>query len=207
MNFTYPIIISEAVITPDNRHRYSLTRIWDKDKPMIMFIGLNPSRANAIKNDPTITRCINYAQRWRYEETTFEELMQNGEGYKGYGGMCFANIYSFRTPYVKGPMHPKDIEEGWRPLIENLDVAYNGATDGYLRHMINESKTVVCCWGAWNFISDRVMQVLEMIPEPYCFGTNADGSPKHPLYLPKTATLERWEIKKGLSCNGVETPV
>lgn len=198
MKFKYPITHSDALITEDQKHRYSLSRIWNKKKPMIMFIGLNPSRADAIKNDATIIRCINYAQSWQHGQVVFEELMKNGGDYPNkYGGMYFANLYSFRTPYVKGPLPAKAIEEGWQPLIENLPIAHDNLTDSYLRYMIADSATVVCCWGSWNFTGERVAQVLQMISEPYCFGKNADGSPKHPLYLPKMASIKRWEIKKG----------
>ncbi len=44
-----------------------------------MFIGLNPSYADAEKNDRTITRCIGYATSW------------------GYGGLIMANLFAFRS--------------------------------------------------------------------------------------------------------------
>jgi sec-independent protein translocase protein TatC len=31
-----------------------------------MFIGLNPSTADEVKNDPTVRRCINFAITWGY---------------------------------------------------------------------------------------------------------------------------------------------
>ena len=43
-----------ADFSPDRKHRYSLWRIWDRSKPLVMFIGLNPSTANESDNDPTI---------------------------------------------------------------------------------------------------------------------------------------------------------
>lgn len=36
------------------KYRYKLWRIWDESKPLAMCIGLNPSKANAKKNDNTI---------------------------------------------------------------------------------------------------------------------------------------------------------
>ncbi len=36
------------------KYRYALWRIWDRQKPLVMFIGLNPSTANEQDNDPTI---------------------------------------------------------------------------------------------------------------------------------------------------------
>ena len=32
--------------------RYALWRIWDKDKPAVMFVGLNPSTADETVDDP-----------------------------------------------------------------------------------------------------------------------------------------------------------
>lgn len=36
------------------KYRYKLWRIWDETKPLAMCVGLNPSTANAEKNDQTI---------------------------------------------------------------------------------------------------------------------------------------------------------
>lgn len=36
------------------RYRYRLWRIWNKQKPLAMVIGLNPSTADQTRNDPTI---------------------------------------------------------------------------------------------------------------------------------------------------------
>lgn len=63
------------------RYRYALWRIWDEDKPKVMFIGLNPSTADETTNDPTIRRVIRFAKDW------------------GYGGVYMTNLYAWRTPY------------------------------------------------------------------------------------------------------------
>lgn len=43
-----------ADFSNDRKYRYALWRIWDRTKPLVMFIGLNPSTANETENDPTI---------------------------------------------------------------------------------------------------------------------------------------------------------
>ena len=48
------IIKSDALFSKDRVYRYALWRIWDLKKPKVLFIGLNPSTADEIKNDPTI---------------------------------------------------------------------------------------------------------------------------------------------------------
>lgn len=57
--------------------RYCLWRIWDRSKPLIMFIGLNPSIADEKSNDPTIRRVIKFADDW------------------GYGGVYMLNLFPF----------------------------------------------------------------------------------------------------------------
>ena len=73
------LLESGAEFSPDRIHRYSLWRIWDRDKPYAAFVGLNPSTADEQKNDPTVRRCINYARDW------------------GYGGLIMLNIFAYRS--------------------------------------------------------------------------------------------------------------
>ena len=47
---------SGAEFSDCRKYRFALWRIWEKSKPLVMFIGLNPSTANAQKNDNTITK-------------------------------------------------------------------------------------------------------------------------------------------------------
>ena len=61
------------------KYRYSLSRIWDKQKKFVLFIGLNPSTADEKVDDPTIRRCSGYAQKW------------------GYGGFIMVNLFAYRT--------------------------------------------------------------------------------------------------------------
>ena len=61
------------------KYRYSLSRIWDKQKKLVLFIGLNPSTADEEVDDPTIRRCSGYAQKW------------------GYGGLIMVNLFAYRT--------------------------------------------------------------------------------------------------------------
>lgn len=160
------LIDSGAEIVLD--YRWSLWRTWDYSKPRILFIGLNPSRADKVYNDPTITRCINFAHSW------------------GYGSMFFGNLYAFRTP------SPQKLIKA----IPNISPLTVESTNNELLHMINQSERIVCCWGSWKFIKERSKEVLAMIPDPYCFGINADGQPKHPLYLSSDTQLIKYVNNK-----------
>lgn len=44
-----------------------------------MFIGLNPSTADAITDDPTLRRCMRFARDW------------------GYGSVVLANLFAYRA--------------------------------------------------------------------------------------------------------------
>jgi hypothetical protein len=175
------ILDSGAIFDADKIHRYSLWRTWNYDQPRILFIGLNPSRADAIKNDPTITRCINFANSW------------------GFGSLYFANLFSFRTPYVDVAVNRPDVEEQWLPLTQTEYPVYNSDTDNHLDNMINRSEKTVICWGAWkyHFIANRAIDVLARLHhwsvKPFCFGINADKSPKHPLYLKSNTELTLYQ--------------
>ncbi|UZD60677.1 DUF1643 domain-containing protein [Shewanella algae] len=78
-HFHYGEKPSDAVISPCQLYRYALTRVWDPEKPYVTFIGLNPSTADATINDPTIRRCIGFAERW------------------GYGGLVMVNLFAYRA--------------------------------------------------------------------------------------------------------------
>ena len=73
----------KANISKDKIYRYTLSRTWDSTKPTVLFIGLNPSIADENIDDPTITRCINFARDW------------------GYGTLLMANLFAFRSTYPK----------------------------------------------------------------------------------------------------------
>lgn len=66
-----------AVFSEDGKYRYVLWRVWNKSRPIRLQIGLNPSKAGAIKNDPTITRGMVRADR------------------DSFGGFLMGNLYGF----------------------------------------------------------------------------------------------------------------
>jgi len=140
-----------AIFSDDRKYRYSLWRIWSPNKPLLMTIGLNPSVASEISDDPTITRLQSRAYK------------------AGYGGLLMANLYAYisTNPYA---------------LLKGGDFI-GEYTDYYLRQMIEMSDKQLCGWGSFNPVKYRASIILRMIKEPYCLGVNADGQPKHPLYV------------------------
>lgn len=78
-----------AKISDCTKYRYSLWRIWDKEKPIFTFVGLNPSTADHVQDDPTITHCINFAKSWG-------------------GGIYMANLFAYRATAPQEMMSQDD---------------------------------------------------------------------------------------------------
>ena len=74
-----PILKNTANLSSCRNYRYALWRTWDAIKPRVLFIALNPSKADETNDDPTLNRCINFAYKW------------------GYGGLSIGNLFAFRS--------------------------------------------------------------------------------------------------------------
>lgn len=61
------------------KYRYSLSRVWDRSKPVGAFVLLNPSKATALVSDQTMGNCNNLAVHW------------------GWGGFHIVNLYAYRA--------------------------------------------------------------------------------------------------------------
>lgn len=92
-------IVKTAQISDCGMYRYNLTRQWGAGWPAVCFIGLNPSTADALVDDPTIRRCVNYAKSW------------------GYGKLIMVNLFAFRATEPKDMMAAADPigleNDGW----------------------------------------------------------------------------------------------
>lgn len=148
-----------------HRFRVALWRIWDKDKPLLLFIGLNPSTATGVMDDATIRRVVGFAKSW------------------GYGGVFVGNLYSLVTP------DPKEI---WEAPSKG---AGGGPNDHALRVMVRLTDDVLVGWGHFGKAAgNRPAEVLALVGKPvYCLGTTKDGWPKHPLYLRADTQMRFYE--------------
>ncbi len=148
-------IKSEAEFSPDKKYRYALWRIWDDSKQKVLFICLNPSTADALKDDPTIRRCVGFADNW------------------GYGGLYIANLFAFRAT------NPRDMKKQNYPIgpknddwilqmvgLCNITIISWGTHGNYLSR------------------GRKIIDLLKP-SQIYCLEKTKDGYPKHPLYLKK----------------------
>ena len=143
----------KANISKDKIYRYTLSRTWDSTKPTVLFIGFNPSIADENIDDPTITRCINFAKDW------------------GYGTLLMANLFAFRSTY------PKE--------IYLIDDPIGKDNDHYILECVKQSDLIIACWGNNGTYMDREKIIKELVPNLYCLQKNKNGTPHHPLRLPR----------------------
>lgn len=65
-----------AEISDCGRYRYWLRRSWKTggNGKTVCFVMLNPSTADAMKDDPTIRRCMGFTQTWGYSILSVRNL-------------------------------------------------------------------------------------------------------------------------------------
>lgn len=154
-------MISGAKFSKCKLYRYALWRIWNKtkqeesDTKMLLFLMLNPSTADEIKNDPTVERCEIRAKEY------------------GFDGLFVANIFAFRSTDPAGLKTTKDpvgpYNDYW---IKNLAYLSHQIICGWGNH------------GKYKDRGKQVCKMLRDNGYlPYALQINRDGSPKHPLYI------------------------
>lgn len=89
------ILPAGAEFSKCGKYRYKLWRIWDNSLPKAMCIGLNPSTANASKNDNTINILIRVLSKL------------------GFGGFYMMNLFAFISS------NPDDLLSCENPVGEN----------------------------------------------------------------------------------------
>ena len=84
------VIRKSAILSDCGAYRYELRRTWDDRLPVLLWIGLNPSTADHIQDDPTNRRIAGFSRRW------------------GYGGYVLANLFAYRSPDPKALKQARD---------------------------------------------------------------------------------------------------
>ena len=143
--------LKKAIISECNLYRYELHRTWDKSKPKVLFIMLNPSTADAMNDDATTIRCVNYAKRW------------------GFGSMMIGNIYPYRAKSPRRLTAWKTFGERYSVFKENQQ---------HVEMMIDTADLIVCAWGS-NY--QGIPKWLEYYDLHYLELCKDGITPKHPL--------------------------
>lgn len=153
------IWMAGAEMSSDRVHRYRLDRVWNPSNARrLVVIGLNPSTADELVDDPTIRRCIAFAKR------------------ENCGGLVMLNLYTYRAT---NPSHLREATH--RGAGKTND-------DYILAACQDPNALVLAAWGSHgSWIWLRAGNVERMLREAgvtlYTLGLTRDGQPRHPLYV------------------------
>lgn len=159
-------MIRDAGFNADRTRRYWLLRRWLETKPMFAYIGLNPSTAGKQVDDPTSKKLVGFTDRF------------------GGGGFVLFNANDLVAT------DPREMEMHKEPCSE----------DNYIQMvaMLDDLKPekVIVMWGVrgnWRGGAAAVLTMLKaMHIEPWTFKLTTEGSPYHPLYLPYSTQLVKF---------------
>jgi hypothetical protein len=143
-----------ATFSLDRRHRYTLWRAWAPG-PRALFCMLNPSTADESVLDPTLRRCLGFAQRWHF------------------AGFEVVNLFALRST------DPARLCEDADPVGPGNDVAIVEAARragvvvcGWGVH------------GTLRGRDAAVLELLAGVADLVALRLTKGGAPSHPLYLP-----------------------
>lgn len=155
--------VSEAVYSPCGTYRYALTRRWAAG-PGVLWIMLNPSTADELRNDPTVERC----------ERRTRAL--------GAGALRVVNLFAFRAtdPRALKAADAPDGPDNAATVLAACDWA-DRVICGWGVHGAHRS--------AGSYLRDRLR--ARHVPLEH-LGLTRDGHPRHPLYVSYNVLPERW---------------
>ena len=164
-------------------YRWWLERRWDPQRPALLFIGLNPSRADGERDDPTLRRLQGFARAW------------------GFGGLEVLNLFAriSATPVAL------------RRCADPVGVENDRWLEQRLRALPAEA-AVWLGWGnggVWQGRDQQVLKLIRQVLPPMgsspllVLGITASAQPRHPLYVPGGARPLRVE-HPGAALSSVE---
>lgn len=141
-------------------YSYRLWRTWDESKPLVAFIMLNPSTDDETEDDPTIRRCIGYADDW------------------GFGSLIVGNLFALRAT---------DPQELYQHPRTGRSTKRRAPCRARRREQRSDSRSV---GRPRRPPRPRERGAEIIISPLYAHDTTKEGQPVHPLYQPATITPE-----------------
>jgi hypothetical protein len=152
-------VAREAVLSRCGAYRYTLTRRWGSG-PRAVFVGLNPSTADAENDDASTRRMVGFARS------------------AGCGSLTLVNLYAWRSTSPAVLRHVSD------PVGADTDdwITRAGA--------IADAVVIAAWGThAEPARAAAVMQLLPCTTV-WCLGETKDGHPRHPLYVASRTALQ-----------------
>lgn len=164
--------IGSATFSTCLKFRYTLDRKLLDNNNNILFLLLNPSKADEYINDNTIAKCMKYAKSWDY------------------GNFRVCNIFAYRSTDPRGLKQTHAL--GVDPIGSNNDQS--------IQESCSQADMVVCGWGQHGKLLERGKHITNMLAnicqnKLYYLKLCNNGAPSHPLYLTNTLSPSKWELK------------
>lgn len=162
-------VIERALFSDCGTYRYILRRSipcpvrWVKE---VVFIMLNPSTADANKDDPTIRRCTNFARDWCCTRLTV------------------VNLFALRAT------DPKDLTRHPDPVGPDNDKHLKAEIKKH-RIVVAAWGGSSLARKQWIHYRHGILRRLDICLG--VLGTTKSGAPRHPLYLKKDLEVVAWE--------------
>jgi hypothetical protein len=158
-----------AMLSDNGLYRWTLHRRFGSGG-VLRFIMLNPSTADAMKDDPTIVKCCGFAVRL------------------GFGAIDVVNLFPFRAT------DPKVL---WQAQRDGVDIGGGSTGRKHLAHALDDDEggLTIAAWGA-NVRNDHE-RVRWLLDQPgaerlHCLSKTKRGEPGHPLMLPYSCLAIPW---------------
>ena len=162
-------------------YRWILKRELLIGKKSVIFIGLNPSKANSFHNDRTLIRIINFCSRWNYKN------------------IYIINLFGFIS---KSPIH---LSKSNDPIGVNNDLITLKSLEFWRG---NTNCDLWLGWGDKGQMNGRDRKVLKLIKNfsnlksnenndskrILSLGLSKKGNPLHPLYMPNKSFLRKYDL-------------
>lgn len=160
---------STAIYSDCGAYRYALTRIWAAQSGLVNFVMLNPSVADAKRNDPTVERCERRAR------------------HLGFGGFSVTNLFAWRDT---DPFRMRQAEYPIGP--DNSRLLLEHAT------MADKVVIAWGVHGAHRDRGPAVLRLFaEKGIVLHHLGLTKEGHPRHPLYVSYKQPLLGWKPNSG----------
>ena len=162
-------------------YRWILKRELLSGKKTIIFIGLNPSKANSFNNDMTLVRIINFCSRWDYKN------------------IYIINLFGLIS---KSPIQ---LSKNKDPIGKNNDLIILKSLKFWCE---NTNCDLWLGWGDKGKLNGRGFEVLKLIrnlsnlksneinhsKRVFSLGLSKKGNPRHPLYMPNDSLLRPFDL-------------
>ncbi len=170
----------DASFSNCGNYRWWLKREIGESPKTIVFVGLNPSKANKLQDDATLRRAIAFASSW------------------GYGGLLVANIFAL---VAKSPLNLRKSRDPIGDLNDNVLLSI------FDRWSKESALDLWLGWGEGGTFLKRNEETMSMLKPAVlkreklfpnakgilALGTTLGGNPLHPLYVGANVSLKIYE--------------